>query len=107
MADSEEFGSKVCDVPGFEGVWVRFATRGYPRKLRREWDDADADGVQRIVLRYVQEWNVSDVAGVAVVLPDGERPASLLDNVEDVVVVWLIRAFQRLWLVELLAPRPN
>jgi len=109
MADQEEFGRKVCDVPGFEETWVRFATRGYPRKLRREWDEADADKVQCIVLRYVTAWNVPDVAGVAIPLPDApaERPATLLDEVEDSVVVWLVRSFQRFWLVELLAPRPN
>ena len=112
MTEAEEFGRKVCDVPGFESVWVRFATRGYPRKLRREWDEADADGVQRIVLRYVQEWNVPDVAGAPVPLPAAPAEpaggrASLLDDVEDAGVVWLVRAFQRFWLVELLAPRPN
>ena len=109
MTEAEEFGRKTCDVPGFEHVWVRFATRGYPRKLRREWDEADADGVQRIVLRYIQEWNVPDVAGAPVPLPaaPAEHPSSLLDDVEDAVVVWLVRAFQRFWLVELLAPRPS
>ena len=103
----QEFGRAVCDRPEYAGVWVQFKTTGYPRKLRREWDAANADATLAIVLRYVIAWNVRDVDGADVALPDGERPAALMDNVDEAVIVWLIRAFARFWLVDLTAPRPN
>lgn len=102
------FGHKACDVPGHESVWVRFKTSGYPRKLRREWDaTSDADGTWAIVMRYVTDWHLVDVDGAPVELPAGERPVTLVDNVEDAVVSWLMRAFTTFWLAELVAPRKN
>jgi hypothetical protein len=101
---SETFGHKVCDVPGYEHVWCQFATSGYPRKLRREWDAADSDEIQRIFLRYITAWHLTDVAGAVV---ENTREPACLDNVEDAVVVWLLRAFTLFWLKELTAPRPN
>ena len=103
---SESFNRKACEVAGFESLWVEFKTSGYPRKLRREWDDADSNGVLGIIMRYVKDWNLTDIHGQPISLTP-ERPTSLLDNVEDSVVVWLIRAFQAFWLWELPQPRKN
>ena len=103
---SESFNRKTCEVEGFESLWVDFKTSGYPRKLRREWDAADSDGVLGIILRYVKGWNLTDVEGKPITLTP-ERPTSLLDDVEDAVVVWLIRDFQAFWLWELPQPRKN
>lgn len=103
MSD-QPFGYKICDVPTYEHVWVQFKTQGYPRKLRREWDAGTINDNLAVLLRYVADWNMTDVAGQAVALaPD---PACL-DNVEDAVVSWLFRSFQGFWLIELPAPRPN
>jgi hypothetical protein len=101
---SETFGHKVCDVPTYEHVWVDFKQNGYPRKLRREWDAADADETLRIVLRYVVAWSVTDLDGQAV---ENTSDGACLDNVEDAVVAWLVRAFVKFWLAELSLPRPN
>ena len=104
MSETDPFGLKHCDVPTYEHVWCQWKTSGYPRKLRREWDGANAHDTLCIVLRYVAAWGVTDLAGNAVTLaPD---PACL-DDVEDGVVAWLVRAFVGFWLVELTAPRPN
>ena len=101
---SETFGHKVCDVPTYEHVWVEFKTSGYPRKLRREFDAANATETLGIVLRYVAEWGMTDLAGQPVThSPD----VACLDDVEDAVVAWLVRTFVSFWLVELTAPRPN
>lgn len=90
------------------GAWVRFRTSGYPRKLRREWDAASPDESAVILLRYVEAWSVVDVDGQPVELPAaGGRTAALLDNVEDALVMWLVRSFLRFWLTDLVAPRPN
>ena len=105
---SETFGTKTCDVVGYEACYVTFATRGYPRRLRKEWDETTgADGTWAIVMRYVTAWKIIDLAGADVPLPDGERPLTLVDNVEDAVVTWITRAFVNFWLVELVVPRPN
>ena len=104
MSETDVFGRKACDVPTYEHVFVQFKTQGYPRKLRREWDEADADLMLRIVLRYVATWGVTDLDGAAVAY---SADPACLDNVEDGVVAWLIRDFVVFWLRELTAPRPN
>lgn len=104
MSETHPFGHKVCDVPTYEHVWAQFKTSGYPRKLRREFDAANADEMQRIVLRYVAAWHVTDLDGAAVA-NTGEPEC--LDNVEDAVAAWLTRTFIVFWLRELTAPRPN
>ncbi len=96
-----EFGKKFCDVPGYTDCWVQFKTSGYPRKLRREWDAANVEQVLEIIARYISAQNLRDIDGQLV------SAGASLDNVEDGVVAWTIRAFANFWLVELLSPRPN
>lgn len=102
--DSLPLGKKVCTVPGYEACWVQFKTAGYPRKLRREWDESKGgDDTLAIVLRYVSAWHIVDVTG-QVVEPGDVRA---LDEVEDAVVVWLSKSFTQVWLRDLLTPTPN
>lgn len=104
MAD-QPLGKKVCTIPGYEAVWVQFATHGYPRKLRREWDESKGgDDTLAIVLGKVTAWHLIDIDGQPVTALGDVRA---LDNVEDAVVVWLTRAFTEFWLRELTAPSPN
>ncbi len=98
---SVPFGKKLCEVPGYGDCWVQFKTSGYPRKLRREWDAANSDGVWAIVLRYVVAWKLRDIDGAEI--PSGGDTG----NVEDAVYAWILRAFIDFWLTELTAPRPN
>jgi len=65
MSDTTPFGYKTCDIEAFS-FWVQFKTTGYPRKLRREWDAANADETIAIVLRYVDKWSITDLDGEAV-----------------------------------------
>ena len=101
---SVPFGKKFCDVPGYTDCWVQFKTAGYPRKLRREVDAADAAGVWAIVVRYIIASNLRDLSG-NVVAP--VEDLACLDNVEDAVTLWINRAFYDFWLLELTRPRPN
>lgn len=104
MADPQPLGKKLCTVPGYEACWVQFATRGYPRKLRREWDESKGgDDTLAMVLRYVEAWHLTDLDGQ----PVSPGDVRALDNVEDAVVIWLTRAFTEFWLRELTAPTPN
>ncbi len=103
MTDAER-GKKFCDVPGYGDCWVQFKTSGYPRKLRREWDAANADGVWAIVTRYTLDGSLLDLAASQVKLPASYESVG---NVEDAVVAWVLRAFIAFWLTELLQPRPN
>lgn len=104
MTESLPLGKKVCSVAGYEECFVVFKTSGYPRKLRKEWDDSKGgDDTLAIVLRYVTAWNITDLAGQSVAPGD----LRALDEVEDAVVAWLTRAFVDFWLRELTAPSPN
>ena len=101
MADpEEEFGRKVCTLPGYELVWVRFKTRGYPFKLRQEWRDTDDRGALDIILRYIVDANLPNGNGQPLEFTE-PRTAALFDNVEESLVVWLINAFVQFWRVEL------
>jgi len=107
--EASEFGTVTCSLPDYPGVWVRFATRGYPFSLRRAWEEAKGDdAVLSIILPRILAWSVVDVDGLPLPLPpDGERPTTLLDNIDDAVVIWMIRAFWRFWRIELPVPRKN
>ena len=107
--EASEFGTVACNLPDYPGVWVRFATRGYPFSLRRTWEEASGDAaVLSIILPRITVWNVADVDGQTIPLPqNGERPTALLDNVDDAVVIWMIRAFWRFWRIDLSVPRKN
>ena len=104
MPEADKFGLKRCDVEGYEHVWVELKTRGYPRKLRKEWDGADSNATLGIVLRYIAAWNMTDVEGAAV---ENTQDWTCLENVEDAVATWLVRVFVVFWLRELIVPRPN
>lgn len=104
MSD-QPLGKKTCTLPGYEACWVQFKTSGYPRKLRREWDESKGgDDTLAIVLRYVTAWHLTDLEGQPVTAIGDVRA---LDNVEDAVVSWLSRTFAEFWLRELTAPTPN
>ena len=103
-----EFGTVYCHLPDYPGVWVRFATRGYPFRLRREWESASTDAALiGIILPRVTAWNMPDVDGNPIPLPSGERGIEILNDADDSLVVWLLRAFWRFWRIELPVPRKN
>ena len=100
--------TRPCPLPEFPGVWVRFKASGYPFSLRRQWlESRDDRELLAIILRYLEEWNVPDVAGAALVLPAGDREAKLLDNTEISLVSWLIREFSVFLLNDLVRPPKN
>ena len=108
MANTKtEYNLRVCPAPGLESVWVKFATRGYARKLRREWDAAKPDQMLEIVLRFVEAWSLTDINGAPIPLPAHPRAADVLDDCEDALVIWLLREFQQFWLYELPNPKKN
>src|SRR3990170_2031149 len=87
--DASEFGTVACNLPDYPGVWVRFTTRGYPFSLRRAWDEVKGDdAVLSIILPRIAEWSIVDIDGKPIHLPlDGDRPTTLLDNIDDTVVI--------------------
>jgi hypothetical protein len=102
-----DLGLRHCVTqPEYPDLWVRFKTRGYPFRMLREWDRLDLDASVEKMLSYVEEWNLVDHDGNAVALDD-ERKVTLLDNVEDKVVAWLIGDFIRFWQRDLRTPRKN
>ena len=103
MAESE-LGRIECDAPGFEGMWVRYRTRGYPFSLRDEWKAVNDRGALDILKRYIEDWNVMDTAGQPVAL--SELPARF-DDVEETIIVWLITSFAHFWRMELPSARKN
>ena len=52
--------------------------------------------------------NMPDVDGKPIELPlGGERDAALLDNLDEMLIVWLIQRFVWSWRRELTTPRKN
>ncbi len=107
--EASEFGTRHCPLPGYTDRWVKFKTSGYPFGLRRKWDEAKTDAATlTIALKYVAAWNLTGIDGQPVELPaDGTRPIELVDNIEDALLMWLIRDFVLFWFTEVLAPRKN
>ncbi len=107
--EASAFGLRHCPLPGYTDVWVQFKTSGYPFSLRRKWDEAKTDtATLAIILPYVVAWNLTDVDGHPVELPPaGERSIQTVENIEDGLLMWLIREFNTFWFTELLTPRKN
>ena len=107
--ESGTFGVRHCPLPDFTEVWVQFKTSGYPFGLRRKWDEAKTDAATLdVLLPYVVAWNMADVDGQPVELPPvGARTIETVSNIEDALLMWLIREFTVFWFTELLAPRKN
>jgi len=106
--ESATFGKRHCDLPEHPDVYARFATTGYPFRLRRQWtEEDDASGLIELILPHVVEWNLADLGGQPIPLPDGERKAALLDDVDLPLVTWLIRGVSQFILIELVSPRKN
>jgi len=111
--DASEFGTVTCGLPEYADVWVRFRTSGYPFSLRKQWEQANDEGALDLILPRVVAWNLRDVDGLSVDLPEGERQHALqertlvFDNVDDALVVWMIRAFFMFWRRDLTGPRKN
>jgi hypothetical protein len=103
------FGVRHCPLPGLTDLWVKFKTSGYPFKLRKQWDAAKTDtATLAVLLPYIVEWNLIDVDGQPVALPDvAERTVETVANIEDALLMWLIREFTVFWFTELLTPRKN
>ena len=100
-------GRLYCTQPEYPETWVRFKDRGYPFKLRREIEPLTTDQqMLPVILPYVVEWNLTGLDGQPVTLPAGEREAALLDNVDEIVASWLVRAFFE-HRGALIRPRPN
>ena len=86
LADTLPFNHKTCDVPGYEHLWVRFKTYGYPRKLRAEWDSAQPNRVIEIITRYVEAWEVVDLDGRHVDLGNARQNAIARAEIETRIV---------------------
>ena len=102
-------GRRHCTQPEYPEVWVKFRDRGYPFSLRKDYDEAPLTDMQAIVivLGYVEEWMLSDMAGQPVLLPaNGARKPELLGNVDEMIVAWIIREFGAVRR-ELMRPRKN
>uniref|UniRef100_A0A6M3KKR1 Uncharacterized protein n=1 Tax=viral metagenome TaxID=1070528 RepID=A0A6M3KKR1_9ZZZZ len=80
-----------CDLPAFPDTFVEFRDRPWKFGDRRRTLEAGGDAAAlEIILPYVVEWNVKDCGGNPV---DAKAGVDMLDDVEDGVVIWLIRAW--------------
>lgn len=105
---AQPFGRYVCDMPHWKNVWVQFKTYGYQFKLRQQWFDAQTDrAVLDLLLPHVQEWNMLTVTCYPIDLPDSGRTSDMLDDVDEAVVLWLIRTFWKFWRTDLMEPPKN
>ena len=77
-----------CDLPRYAGkVWVGFREDGWKFKDRRAILETTSDLVAlNVIVGYVEEWEV----GVPFVSGGG---IDLLDEVDDELVGWLVRAW--------------
>jgi len=105
---ASDFGVLHCDRPEYPEVWVRFKTSGYPFKLRREWDNTESVSARlAMIIPHIADWNLPDIIGQNVPLDGAARDATLFDEIDDLLVMWIVFAFTRFWLYDLAMPRKN
>ena len=88
-------GTRKSPIAEYPDVWVQFKASGYPFSLTRTLDKSkDALETMRIVLSYVIAWNMTDIEGRVIELPvNGARGPEILDNVDEALTTWVIKAF--------------
>ncbi len=89
-------GTIKCPIDEFPDVWAQFKTSGYPFSPSKTLDEPRAAEISlEIILRYVVAWRIIDIDGNEVSLPDevSARQASMMDNVDEVLATWLVKAF--------------
>lgn len=80
-----------CPLEGFRDTWVEFRDKGWTFGDRRHVIEAVTDSAAvNIILGYVERWNLKDTSGLEVPI---KKDIEVLDQVDDVLVVWLIRAW--------------
>lgn len=82
-----------CEVEGFEKNWAEFRDTSWPFGDRRAMMDGQTDLESlKVILGYVEGWNMLDVKDKKVVFnPEGD--VSLLDTMDEILVNWLIGAW--------------
>jgi len=79
-----------CKLPGHEGEWVEFRDSPWPFKDRRAVLAANSDlAALTVILGYVSGSELKDVDGK----PAAVSGLDSLDNLDDLVVSWIIEAW--------------
>ena len=78
-----------CDLPAYAGkVWVDFRETGWKFKDRRTILETTSDLVAlNMIVGYVEAWQIPDTSFVA------GGGIELLDEADDDIVGWLVRAW--------------
>ena len=80
-----------CPLEGYKDTWVEFRDKGWTFGDRRRVEDSMSDSMAlTIILGYVEKWNLKDASGAEIPV---KRDLEVLDEVDDVLVTWLIRAW--------------
>ena len=81
-----------CSVEGYTECWIDYREDKWIFKDRNEILNATSDlRTMEIILSYVEAWNLIDVNGKAVKLPEKKRKVSLFDYLDDQLIIpWLI-----------------
>ncbi len=109
---ASDFGMYHFDLPGYPPAWVKFKLTGYPFKLRRQWAEllaaSDFEGLARLIVPHVAEWNLQRADGQAMPAPaECAAQPETLSELEDAVLFWLERVFFQFWQIDLMYPRKN
>jgi hypothetical protein len=78
-----------CDIAGQESRWVEFRSDRWPFKDRRRVLESFQVEALEVILSYITAWDLIDVDGAVV----GAVSLAALDNVDDLIVDWLVRAW--------------
>ncbi len=82
-----------CKLEGHEKVWVDFQEDRWPFGDRRAMMEGQSDTESlKVILGYVEEWNIFDVRDKKIAFEPGGGLA-LLDAMDEVLVNWFIGAW--------------
>jgi hypothetical protein len=80
-----------CDLEGHKDLWVEFREDRWTFGDRRKVSESFSDSLAlTIILGYVEAWHLLDVNGKEV---EFVKELEGLDDMDDRVVVWIVRAW--------------
>ena len=82
-----------CELGGFEKNWVDFRESPWPFGDRRSMMEGQSDLISlEVILGYVEAWRMDSSKGKTIAF-DPEAGIEILDDMDEILVNWLIGAW--------------
>ena len=82
-----------CELGGFEKNWIEFRSSPWPFGDRRKMMEGQSDLVSLgVILGYIEDWSMAGAKGKSIAF-DPEKGVEILDDMDEILVNWIIGAW--------------